>query len=170
MNCRSSGSIHLNELTDKDTYGSAGIPVRPPSTNTHLPSTSPLMVFCQRGGGLECPSIWDTGGDAFAGAPGRAKPSPTICAGTPSGVERQQVFHDISKTIRTTGSHVRVPDTRTDRQKIGLGHRHRWLCRAGDRRLALRAVRREHHIRPADQGRPRSAASRIAEAIETQRI
>ena len=25
MNCRSSGSIHLNELTDKDTYGSVGI-------------------------------------------------------------------------------------------------------------------------------------------------
>jgi hypothetical protein len=104
--------------------------------------------------------IWDTGDDAFAGAPGRAKPSPTICAGTPSGVERQQMYHDISKTIRTTGSHVRVPDTRTDRQKIGLGHRHRWLCRAGDRRLALRAVRREHHIRPPSVRRNQKRAQR----------
>ena len=32
----------------------------PNSTNTHLPSTSPLMVFCQRGGGLECPQAFGT--------------------------------------------------------------------------------------------------------------
>jgi hypothetical protein len=102
--------------------------------------------------------IWDTGGPA---PPEGRSPRPQ------SAPERHRAwnvnrasFHDISKTIRTTGSHVRVPDTRTDRRKIGLGHRHRWLCRAGDRRLALRAVRREHHIRPPSVRRNQKRAQR----------
>jgi len=134
----------------------------PNSTNTHLPSTSPLMVFCQRGGGLECPHAFGTPAAMRSPAPPEGRsPRPQ------SAPERHRAwnvnrasFHDISKTIRTTGSHVRVPDTRTDRRKIGLGHRHRWLCRAGDRRLALRAVRREHHIRPPSVRRNQKRAQR----------
>jgi hypothetical protein len=87
MNCRSSGSIHLNELTDKDTYGSVGIQFAQLNKYAFALdfSSDGILPTRRRPGMPAC--IWDTG-DAFAGAPGRAKPSPTICAGTPSGVER----------------------------------------------------------------------------------
>ena len=85
MNCRSSGSIHLNELTDKDTYGSVGIQFAQLNKYAFdLDFSSDGILPTRRRPGMPA-CIWDTGGP---GAPGRAKPSPTICAGTPSGVER----------------------------------------------------------------------------------
>ena len=117
------------------------------------------MVFCQRGGGLECPHSFGTPagrrprkGEALAHNLRRN----AIGRGTLTG----RRFMTYPRRFGLPAAMSESPTPGRIDGKIGLGHRHRWLCRAGDRRLALRAVRREHHIRPPSVRRNQKRAQR----------